>query len=314
MSDSDPPPYAELYCRSNYSFLVGASEPEELIERAAAKLYTAIALTDECSVSGVVRAHLTARECGIHFIVGSEILLTTAGGHPHARIVFLAQDRRGYGNLCEAITLARRRAEKGHYLALVADYEGKTAKAPHLAGLPGCIALLLPGADETVEALFAKAMWLYKDFLILTNINTTRSGPLHPGTRLPFKPGRCQEQSDQQRNVFEQERDVDSVSTNGDHPALLADTLMKDARPGLHSRREDPKFYPRPSKPHSSIPGRRSNLSNPSTIASHTLLVRCRRGTGLVLITSADGNLGLSGGCLECVAQSERRPTHPRIF
>ena len=157
---ADPPPYAELYCRSNYSFLVGASEPEELVERAAAKLYTAIALTDECSVSGVVRAHLAARECGIHFIVGSEIGLTTAGGQPHARVVFLAQDRRGYGNLCEAITLARRRAEKGHYLALVADYEGKTAKAPHLAGLPGCIALLLPGADETVEALFAKAMWL----------------------------------------------------------------------------------------------------------------------------------------------------------
>ena len=155
-----PPPYAELYCRSNFTFLVGASEPEELVERAAAKLYTAIALTDECSVSGVVRAHLAARECGIHFIVGSEIQLTTAGGHPHARIVFLAQDRRGYGNLCEAITLARRRAEKGHYLAQVADVEGKTAKAPHLAGLPGCLALLLPDPDESVETLFAKAMWV----------------------------------------------------------------------------------------------------------------------------------------------------------
>ncbi|MDM0050452.1 error-prone DNA polymerase [Variovorax sp. J22R115] len=155
-----PPPYAELYCRSNCSFLVGASEPEELVERAASKLYTAMALTDECSVSGVVRAHLAARECGIHFIVGSEILLTTAGGHPHARVVFLAQDRRGYGNLSEAITLARRRAGKGQYLAQVADFEGKTAKAPHLAGLPGCIALLLPDPDETVETLFAKAMWL----------------------------------------------------------------------------------------------------------------------------------------------------------
>jgi error-prone DNA polymerase len=75
----DPPPYAELDCRSNFTFLVGASEPEELIQRAAAKLYTAIALTDECSVS-VVRAHLEARECAIHFIVGSEIQLTTASG------------------------------------------------------------------------------------------------------------------------------------------------------------------------------------------------------------------------------------------
>ena len=89
---------------------------------------------------------------------------TTAGGHPHARIVFLAQDRRGYGNLCEAITLARRRTGKGQYLAEVADYEGKTAKAPHLAGLPGCIALLLPEPNETVEALFAKAMWLRTRF------------------------------------------------------------------------------------------------------------------------------------------------------
>ncbi|MDM0012003.1 error-prone DNA polymerase [Variovorax sp. J22P168] len=156
----EPPPFAELYCRSNYTFLVGASEPEELVERAAAKRYTAIALTDECSVSGVVRAHLAARESGIHFIVGSEILLTTAGGQPFVRLIFLAQDRRGYGNLCEAITLARRRAAKGTYLAQVGDFEGKTAKAPHLAGLPGCLALLLPERDATVESLFAQAMWL----------------------------------------------------------------------------------------------------------------------------------------------------------
>jgi error-prone DNA polymerase len=158
--DHDPPPFAELYCRSNYSFLVGASDPEELVRRAAAKLYTAIALTDECSVAGVVRAHMEARECGIHFIVGSEIQLTTGGGVPHARVVFLAQDRVGYGNLCELITLARRRAAKGSYVALLSDVEGKTAKAQHLGGLPGCIALLLPERSATVESLFAQAMWL----------------------------------------------------------------------------------------------------------------------------------------------------------
>ncbi|MGJ7523663.1 error-prone DNA polymerase [Variovorax sp. LT1P1] len=156
----DVPPFAELHCRSNFTFLVGASQPEELAKRAAAKLYTALALTDECSVAGVVRGHLEARECGIHFIVGSEILLTTAGGNPHARLVLLAQDRRGYGNLCELITLARRRAPKGTYLSLVADVEGKAAKAPHLAGMPGCLALLLPDRHATVESLFAQAMWL----------------------------------------------------------------------------------------------------------------------------------------------------------
>ena len=62
MTPSVPPPYAELHCRSNFTFLVGASMPEELVRRAAQKRYTALALTDECSVSGVVRAHLEARE------------------------------------------------------------------------------------------------------------------------------------------------------------------------------------------------------------------------------------------------------------
>jgi error-prone DNA polymerase len=157
---SEPPPFAELHCRSNFTFLVGASQPEELVERAAAKLYSALALTDECSVSGVVRAHLHARECGLHFICGSEILLSTQRGKPHARVVFLAQNKLGWSNLCECITLARRRAAKGSYSALVSDVEGKNIQAPHLAGMPGCFVLLLPEDDATVESLFAQAMWL----------------------------------------------------------------------------------------------------------------------------------------------------------
>jgi error-prone DNA polymerase len=157
---ADPPRFAELHCRSNFTFLVGASQPEELVERAAAKLYSALALTDECSVSGVVRAHLHARECGLHFICGSEILLTTQRGQPYARVVFLAQNRLGWGNLCECITLALRRAAKGSYSALVTDVEGKNIQAPQLAGMPGCLALLLPEPDATVESLFAQAMWM----------------------------------------------------------------------------------------------------------------------------------------------------------
>ncbi len=155
----EPPPFAELYCRSNFTFLTGAAQPEDLVERAAAKLYSALALTDECTVSGVVRGHLSARENGLHFIVGSEILLTTAGGTSFARVVFLAQDRLGYGNLCELITLARTRAPKGSYLAHVADVEGKTSKATHLVGMAGCLALVLPDREVTVEALFAQCMW-----------------------------------------------------------------------------------------------------------------------------------------------------------
>ncbi|MDN4592060.1 error-prone DNA polymerase [Xenophilus aerolatus] len=155
----EPPPFAELYCRSNFTFLTGAAQPEDLVERAAAKMYSALALTDECTVSGVVRGHLSARENGLHFIVGSEILLTTAGGTAFARVVFLAQDRLGYGNLCELITLARTRAPKGSYLAHVADVEGKTSKATHLVGMTGCLALVLPDREVTVEALFAQCMW-----------------------------------------------------------------------------------------------------------------------------------------------------------
>lgn len=156
----EPPPFAELHCRSNFTFLMGASQPEELVERAASKLYSALALTDECSVSGVVRAHLAARDASLHFICGSEISLATQSGHPHARVVFLAQNKLGWGNLCECITIARRRAAKGSYSALVTDVEGKNIQAPHLAGMPGCLALLLPDSDATVESLFAQAMWL----------------------------------------------------------------------------------------------------------------------------------------------------------
>ncbi|SEB25035.1 error-prone DNA polymerase [Variovorax sp. YR216] len=155
----EPPPFAELHCRSNFTFLVGASSPEELVERAAAKLYSALALTDECSVSGVVRGHLAARDAGLHFICGSEILLTTQRGRAHARVVFLAQNKLGWANLCECITLARRRAAKGSYSALVTDVEGKNIQAPQLAGMPGCLVLLLPEDDATVESLFAQAMW-----------------------------------------------------------------------------------------------------------------------------------------------------------
>lgn len=90
-----PLPFAELHCRSNFTFLVRASQPEELVERVAAKLFSALALTDECSVSGLVRAHLAAREANLHFICGSEILLTTQIGHTHATIVFLAQNKLG---------------------------------------------------------------------------------------------------------------------------------------------------------------------------------------------------------------------------
>ncbi|MDO7679044.1 MAG: PHP domain-containing protein, partial [Pirellulales bacterium] len=65
--------YAEVHCISNFSFLQGASHPEELVMRAAALGYSAIAITDCSSVSGVVRAHVAAKQAGIHLLVGTTI-------------------------------------------------------------------------------------------------------------------------------------------------------------------------------------------------------------------------------------------------
>ena len=102
--------YAELHSLSNFTFLRGASHPQELVERAAELGYAGLALTDECSVAGIVRAHAAARELPLKFIVGSEF--TTA---EHLKLVVLAPNRRAYGELCGLISFARRAAAKGEY-------------------------------------------------------------------------------------------------------------------------------------------------------------------------------------------------------
>ncbi len=164
------PPYAELHCRSNFSFLTGASHPEELVQRAHTLGYSALALTDECSLAGVVRAHGEAKRVGLHLIVGASMQLCLPAGKgedqgaPHARLLLLATSRRGYGNLSQWITVCRRRAAKGTYLAHPSDLEGRVPHMPHLAGLPDCLALLVPpdglDAPPNFESVFAHAMWL----------------------------------------------------------------------------------------------------------------------------------------------------------
>ena len=104
------PDYAELRCSSNFSFLKGASQPEELVERARQLGYTALALTDECSLAGIVRAHVAAREHELPLIVGSQFEVACA--HPFSLVV-LACNLNGYGNLCASsppCAGARRRA------------------------------------------------------------------------------------------------------------------------------------------------------------------------------------------------------------
>jgi len=132
------PAYAELHARSNFSFLCGASHPEELAERAATLGYSALAVTDECSLAGVVRAHVAAGARGLPLIVGSEVALTDG-----PRLVLLATDREGYGGLSDLITRGRRREAKGRYRLNRDDLEG---------GLPGCLALLVPeGPDRAMR-------------------------------------------------------------------------------------------------------------------------------------------------------------------
>ncbi|HEY5999800.1 MAG TPA: error-prone DNA polymerase, partial [bacterium] len=153
--------YAELHAVSNFTFLRGASHPEELVEAAAALGYTALALTDECSVAGVVRAHVAARDRPLTLIVGSEVRLADG-----LRLVLLATDREGYGDLCDLITRGRRAAEKGSYRLERADLAA-------LDGLPRCLALLLPGADGAadregarfVAGLFPGRAWIAAELL-----------------------------------------------------------------------------------------------------------------------------------------------------
>ena len=107
------PVYAELHALSNFSFQRGASHPEELVERAHALGYSAIAITDECSVAGVVRAHGEAKKLGMHLLLGAEFRLQDAP--TPATVVLLAQNLQGWGQMCEFITRCRRSAGKGEY-------------------------------------------------------------------------------------------------------------------------------------------------------------------------------------------------------
>ena len=149
--------YAELHCLSNFTFLRGASHPEELVERAHALGYRALAITDECSLSGVVRAHQKARELGLPLIIGSEIRLNDG-----PRLVLLATNRTGYGQLCRLITRGRRHAGKGAYQLRWADLEGT---------LGDCLALLPLDLDEPDDAIaelcrtFAGRAWLAVELL-----------------------------------------------------------------------------------------------------------------------------------------------------
>jgi error-prone DNA polymerase len=145
------PAYAELHCLSNFTFLQGASHPEELVERAHELGYAALALTDECSLAGVVRAHLQARRTGLKLIIGAQFRTDEIFGRTGARLVLLAQTRRGYGSLSELITRTRMRCPKGHYRLLAEDLD---------PALPDCIVLWVPDRREPAEIVCSQVRWL----------------------------------------------------------------------------------------------------------------------------------------------------------
>jgi error-prone DNA polymerase len=153
--------YAELHCLTNFSFLRGASHPEELVERAARLGYAALAITDECSVAGVVRAHVAARGHDLALIVGSEIRIEDG-----PRVVLLATNREGYGQLCRLITRGRRAAQKGDYRLLRSDFDGENA-----IGLHDCLALWLPDRTTNddhgrwIGQLFSGRWWIAAELL-----------------------------------------------------------------------------------------------------------------------------------------------------
>jgi len=246
------PDYVELHCISNFTFLNGASHPQELISRAFQLGYSGLALTDECSVAGTARAHhaikvlredmweavtrsarrlaagqtagdvdemeelsvfdldtgdeesdaggvedagdagdedalspddfdddpdaaarrhrvLEARAAAadaFNLIIGSRFTLTAAPEDtmPPPRLVLLARNRIGFGDLCEFITLGRTRAEKGSYLLYPSDLADPQPKQAHLRGMPDCLVVLLPDYCADLDVLRAQARWCRATF------------------------------------------------------------------------------------------------------------------------------------------------------
>jgi error-prone DNA polymerase len=133
--------YAELLCLTNFSFQLGASHPRELVERAKELGYSALAIADECSLAGIVRAHEAAETVGLPLVVGSQFRFEEGD-----RVALLAPTATAYSQICELITRARRAATKGTYSISRTDF---------MAGaISDTIALWVPGpqiATNTVE-------------------------------------------------------------------------------------------------------------------------------------------------------------------
>ena len=144
--------YAELHCLSNFSFQRGASSARELFERAKQRGYTALAITDECTLAGIVRAWQAAKDVGLPLIVGSEMRIEDG-----PKLVLLVENLAGYQALCRLVTAARRRAPKGEYRLLREDFSDP---------VDGLFALWIPDTPTDaregawLQSLFPGRLWI----------------------------------------------------------------------------------------------------------------------------------------------------------
>ncbi|HZF78430.1 MAG TPA: error-prone DNA polymerase [Rubrivivax sp.] len=150
------PDYAELRCLSNFSFLRGASWPEELVERAKALGYRALAITDECSLAGAVRAHVAAKEHNLQLLIGSQFLVHCHPPFGPFTLVVIACNLNGYGNLCEFITQLRRSAKKGTYRLAIDNIDPDK--------LLDCVVVASPERESTAAQIETLARWLLSSF------------------------------------------------------------------------------------------------------------------------------------------------------
>jgi error-prone DNA polymerase len=132
--------YVELHCKTNFSFLEGASHPSELVALAHRMGYAGMAVTDRNSLAGSVRTHVAAKEAGLKLVIGAEVTMVDS-----SPVLLWAMNRDGYGRLCQLLTRGRRQAPKGECRLAFADV------AEHASGL--LIGVLLPMEGELTTKL-----------------------------------------------------------------------------------------------------------------------------------------------------------------
>ena len=157
--------FAELHIKTHYSFLTGASSPEELVYQASNLGYLALAITDECSYSGIVKAFQASKKCGIKLIIGSEFQVET--NTTPFKVVLLAPNQRAYTEISSLITMARCRSPKGEYRLSVEDIQ---------FGLQHCLAIWLPSSTlddiehgKQLKRVFKNNLWVGVELFLSSN-------------------------------------------------------------------------------------------------------------------------------------------------